>query len=555
MDVSNEKRKSILWVLIKIKLIEMLRGSNAKRGVKPTKKKIAKKALGTTALVILYIISFVLIAVSLGAFFALIMITTIGRSFSWVYFAYMAIGMFLLIFIGSIFMTENQMFQAKDNERLVAMPIKPWEILISRMVSIIAFNFVLGLMVGLPAGIVYLYFKGFDFIKFIFYIVALIVIPFLALSVGMLAGWLLSLITSKVKNTKVIRLAIAVVAMILYFYFVMSDGGWVNNLANNSASNAAGIQKYILPAYSVAKAIHEKSFIHFILMILWHVVPFLLVSALVSRNFLKTITSGGGQTKFEYKSTGVHVRSLRSSFGRLELNRFFSSVTYIMNGALGLLLMVLMAFFSFSKDGTMSQITQALKMMGAPSQGVLPFAICASILGIMSLVIISSATISLEANTLWMIKSLPISGKDIILSKAYPHIIISLPFIIVTTIILQFRFDMSILERILVVLIPITATIFNALLGVRLNIKFPKFNWTNEAQAVKQGLSVILAMLFNALPVVIFSIGFGFIVFYKKLLTGSIYLLIMEGVYLALVLWMYLWTTRKGDKAIADLEN
>ncbi len=542
-------------MLIKIKLLEMLRGSNSKRGIKLTKKKVAKKALGTTALILLYAFSFIMIAISLGAFFSLIMLTAGTRSYSWVYFAYMAIGMFLLIFIGSIFMTENQMFQAKDNERLAAMPIKPWDILVSRMVSILLFNTALGLLVGIPAGIVYVYFRGFDFIKFIYYIVALIVVPLLALSVGMLAGWLLSLITSKVKNTKLIRLAIAVVAMMLYFYFVMSDGGWVNNLAENSKANAEGIQKYILPAYSVAMAIHKKSFIHFLLMILWHVVPFLVVSTLVSRNFLKTITSGGGQRKFNYKSTGVHVRSLRNSFGRMELNRFLSSVTYIMNGAMGLLLMILMAFFSFSKDGSLSQIAQVLKMMGAPSQGVLPFAICAAILGIMSLVIISAATISLEANTLWMIKSLPIRGKDIILSKSYPHILISLPFVIVTTVILQSRFEMSILERILIVLIPITATIFNAIMGVRLNIKFPKFNWTNEAQAVKQGLSIILAMLLNALPVILFSIGFGFFVFYKRIVTGSVYLIIMEVVYLLLTAWMYLWACKKGDKAIAELEN
>ena len=556
MDIDkNIRKKSVLWILIKLKLLEMLKGSNSKRRTKLTKKKIAKITIGTTGLIILYIVSFLAIAISIGLLFGLVAMTTAGKSYSWVYFSYMAIGMFLLSFVGSVFIAENQMFQAKDNETLASMPIKPWDILVSRIISMLIWNGIFGAIIGIPAGIVYVYFRGFSFIKFIYYILALILVPLLALSCAMLAGWLLNLLSSKVKNTKIFRLAIAVVAMMLYFYFVFSDGGWVNNLAQNAQRFSEGIKTYIPPAYSVGMAIHKKSFIHMLLMLLWHIVPFIVVTIIVSRNFLRIITGGKDTKSVRYKSKGIKVRSLRASYLKLETERFFSSVSYIMNGGMGLLLLVLMAFFSFSKDGDLAQVVQALKTFGLPSQGVVPFSICAAILGLMSLVIISASTISLDANTLWLLKSMPIKGKDVILAKSGPHILISLPFILLAGIVIQIGFDMSIIERVLIILIPITATVFNALLGVRININHPKFNWTNETQAVKQGMAPLLAMLFNSLPVLIFVPGFMYLVFYKRFLTGTVYLILMEIIYIVLTLWMYLWTCRKGDKAIDNLEN
>ena len=546
MDNDN-KKKPLLWILIKLKILEMLRGNSKKKGGKG-------KMIGGAVLGVLYVISFVFIGASIGALFYLIGTVSAIGSLKWLYFSYMAIFVFLLCFIGTVFLTETQMFEAKDNERLIAMPISPWYILISRMVSLLVLNFVFSAVVSIPAGVVFIIINGFDIIWFLFYLIGIILVPLFALSFSMLGGWGLSLLTRRVKNTRFIKLAIAVVAMLLYFYFVMSGDGWVNTLVDNGRKVAEGIKSYIPPMYSVGKALGETDVLHFLLMIAWCVIPFLLVSFLVSRNFLNMITSGEGQVKFNYKSTGVKVRSPFMSMAKLEMDRFLSSVTYMMNGGTGLLLMLLMAFFSLSSKESIGSLIMGLSMVTKNSGTLVGSFMCVAILGVMGMVCISAATISLEANTLWIPKSIPARGSDVILSKAFPHVIISIPFILLTAIVVQLNLDISLIDRILIIIIPLTANIFNGILGVRINARFPKFNWTNEAQAVKQGVSVLLVMILGVIPAIVFLLGIIFLVIQSRVSIRGL-LVLMECIYIALSLWMFIWAKKKGDHVIASLEN
>ena len=546
-----KRNKSLVWVLTKLKLAEFVKGGYAKKksGGK------AGKALGTTAIAILYIIGWIFMALSIGAAFALIALESKGSSVQWVYFSYMAMGIFFLSFIGSVFMTESQMFQAKDNERLMAMPIRPWDILVSRMVSLLIWNFIFGTVIGIPAGVVYFVVNSFDLVSFLVWILSIILVPLLALSVSMLAGWGMSILTSKVKNTKFVKLAISIVAMLLYFKFIMGDGGWVQSLSNNLYKNSVGIKSYVPPAYSVGMAIVEKSPLHILLMIAWHVIPFIVVSLLVSRNFLKLITLGEGKGSFKYKSKELKVSSPFMSMAKLELERFLSSVSYILNGGMGLILLCIVVVFSITNKELPSLVLLIFEM--TPTQGARVMAVfmALAILGVISLVTISACSISLDANTLWQAKSLPTRGRDYLLAKAFPHIVVSLPFVIFAGIVIQINLEATLFERILLVLIPVTATLFNALLGVRLNAKYPKFNWSNEAQAIKQGLSILLSIILAAIPPVVFMVLTGYLVTSKRLVAVDYLMLAMEALYIILTLWMYLWINRKGDKVLFQLEN
>lgn len=553
MDNSNSyKKPSVLWTLSKIKIKESLRWGSGK-------KKKRGKIIGTTALVILYIISFLAIAVSLGFLFFGIGTMLGGTSYDWIYFAYMAVGMFLLCFIGSVFMTETQMFEAKDNERLLAMPINPWYILISRMISLLFYNLLFGALIGLPAGIVYIIlsvlnlFGNVTVLGVVFYLATLIMVPLLALALSMLAGWGISLISHKFKSAKIIRLILAVAASLLYFYVIMSDGGWVQNLIMNAGKIAKGIKAYIPPAYSIGRAITDQSILHFGLSILWCVVPFVLVSFLVSRNFVKIISLGGNQSSIKYKSTGIKVRSLRHSLAKIELDRFFSSVTYIMNGGMGLILMVILSVMSLTKKSDLVQMVKMAKMSGFNITSLLGPGIAIAIIGVMAMVTISSASVSLDAKTLWIARSMPIRGSDILIAKAMPHILVSAPLILVSSILLQITFKLPVADRILVILVPQLANIFNAFMGVRLNVRFPKLDWTNEAQAIKQGMAVLFAMLLGALPVLLFFL-LAILLVYKAVMRGSLLLIAMLIFYIIGILVMYIRIKQRGEDLMRNLQ-
>ncbi len=68
---------------------------------------------------------------------------------------------------------------------------------------------------------------------------------------------------------------------------------------------------------------------------------------------------------------------------------------------------------------------------------------------------------------------------------------------------------MTIISRIMILLFPLVVTIFNAYTGVALNLNYPKFDWVNETDAVKQGVAPFLAMFIAmatvALPVLLYA--------------------------------------------------
>ena len=113
-----------------------------------------KKKSGTGSKVLYGLLMVYCFVVFVGMFFALF--STLagafgGTHFAWLYFTLYALMSFALMFIGSVFMAKSQLFEAQDNELLLAMPVPPRYILGSRMVALAIYNAVFQLIVAIPA--------------------------------------------------------------------------------------------------------------------------------------------------------------------------------------------------------------------------------------------------------------------------------------------------------------------------------------------------------------------------------------------------------------------
>ena len=72
-----------------------------------------------------------------------------------IYLALFASATFLVIFIFGIFGTKTELFDCKDNELLLSMPIKPRVIFLSRLFTVLVYNYTVALVLMLPAAIAY----------------------------------------------------------------------------------------------------------------------------------------------------------------------------------------------------------------------------------------------------------------------------------------------------------------------------------------------------------------------------------------------------------------
>ena len=182
----------MLKSLIKIRFLGLFM-----RSMKGSKKKNA--GLGK---MVLMIALFLYVAIVFGGMFGYLFnmilepFSTIG--YEWLYFAIMAVMVVLLCFIGSVFTTQQEIYGAKDNELLLAMPIKTKDILLSRIFVVLILNYLYEAVVAIPCGVVYFSYVPFDLFKLLFFIVIIITLPLLALALSCAFGWLMAMMMKRI---------------------------------------------------------------------------------------------------------------------------------------------------------------------------------------------------------------------------------------------------------------------------------------------------------------------------------------------------------------------
>lgn len=462
--------------LVKLRLRELLAG-------------VSKKKRGLGTMIILYIISFLAIAfIAFMLFFSLALV--MGESSApWVFFSFAGILTFLLTFIGSIYTTQSQIFDAKDNEFLFAMPIRAKDIIASRVLAILLVNYAYTLVIFLPAAIVWGKFVGFIGAGLLFFLLAELLLPLFALAFSMLFGWIAASVGSRMKRKNIVTTVLYAIFFIVYIGICSMWSQILERMSENVEAVGAVIRRVLPPFYWMGIASTDGRALPMLYFVLFCLIPFLIALFLLSRSFFAIATRNRGGVKREYKEGGLKVSSVQKALNAREMTRFTSSPSYMMNGGMGLIFMVVVAVGALLKRDFVNEIAGAFGRNVLGIVGVLVIVFCAT------MVIISSPSISLEAKTLWILRSLPVEDKAVLKAKLSTHIIASLPFLLLTATVWQFMGPMHPVSRIMVYVIPFLATVVFAEVGLLLNLKMPKFDWINEAAAVKQSLAPFLAMM------------------------------------------------------------
>ena len=477
---------NVLLSLIKIKLSAIFRGTwRSKTGGK-------KSGIGRTmlfALLFLYLAGMMLFY--FGFFFDAICEPFCELGLAWFYFGMSLILALMICFIGSVFTTQVHVYRATDNELLLSMPIKPGYILASRLLSILAINYGYALIIMIPAGVVYCMHYTPTAAGVILYILCSLVLPLFSQALSCFVAWVLELISSRIKRKNLVTLVLSLVFLGLYFVFISQINRYLTKLVSNGEAVAAAVKKAFFPAYYYGKAITEHDFVAALIFIVGAVAPFALAYYILSRNFLTVVSTKRGADKRVYVEKKLSASSPMMSLVKKELRGFTSSAGYMLNAALGCVFAVALAVMLAVKN----DIVETVFILTNIPSGLVAILFALGISMCMSMNFISAPSISVEAKTIWLLQTLPVPTKDILMSKVLTHCIVTMPFALLSSIIGAVVLRPSPVFLLILFGLPLLITLFCALLGIVLNLQFPKFNWVNEIQAVKQGASPVLAML------------------------------------------------------------
>lgn len=451
--------------------------------------------------------------------------------------------------IEGIYKSGNLLFNCKDDNLLLSLPIKKSTVLFVRILKFYIFEFLYNSLFLIPALIVYARYVSVDFTYWIVCAIGLLLLPIIPMVISYIIGFISSGIASKFKFKNIIQIIITTVFLVGILYLSTNLNGVIQNIAQNASSINEIITKIYYPAGAFIKLATEFNIIDLLIFIGVNIGLFL-VSILVLSKFyfkintnLKSIT-----TKARKKEYIVKTRKPMLSIIHKELKKFVNSPVFVTNAGFGLVLFVIACILIYFKFDGLNDILANMKIPITIEQisNHIPIILFGLICFTSFMTSITSSMVSLEGKSFNILKSLPVKPTTIIMGKIWTAVLIMLPFILIGDIAMFIKFDFSIIQIILILVASIMLPFISETMGILINLKYPKMDAENDTEVVKQSMSSTIAvfagMLLIAISAILLFAGI------KLKLSVDLIMLCLLGIYSIICLAMIIYLNKKSVK-------
>lgn len=407
----------------------------------------------------------------------------------WMYFAFIGIINLAFGVLMNVFLTQNMLYEAKDNDFLLSLPINPGNILFVRMLSLLVPNVLISIILMLPAGIIYGINFGFGFIGVILFALSLICFPLIIQSVSCVFGWLLNKLYSKLNNKAIVSFVYMIAFLAAYFYIYPKFMDFMNEGVMIGTQMSGSVKSYGWLFYAYGKGC-EGDWLYALAFVAICVALFALVYMVIRYNYLKTLVSSKAGTRTIKKTHSLKVRNPINAICFKEFRRFVTSPVYLTNVGVGIILIPVMAVCGIVFKDDVNSLLNLFGLSGMSASII----ICV-ISVIVSMACITAPSVSLEGKSLWIIKSLPLSGVQVIKGKLSIHCMLLIPVSTVSALVLCIAYNPGIINSVICVAAVALTAFISGVLGLIFNLLFPRFDWVNETGPCKQSMSVLFSML------------------------------------------------------------
>ena len=440
-------------------------------------------------------------------------------------FSYTAVTLLI-----SIISAQGYLYKSKDLPMLLSLPISQFSVLLSKFLLLYLYELLYVIMILLPAFCVYFYFAGITVLGIIGAFLCCLAAPLLPLAVGSILSFFIGLLTRRMRRKNFLTIILSLGFMVGWIILVQNSGSILEYVIANSETLQQALTKFYFPSVLVADGL-DGDIIKTLLFVLVGVAALVLVFGLISRKYSDIIAiMTSTNLKKKNKAYTINTKH-RSAFGAMikkELSCYFSSSIYVMNTITGPLLLVIgsVALLFMDKE-------QLSAYTGDVNFGQFGVALAAVMLAfIPSISPTTCSSISLEGKKLWIYKSIPADVKDILKAKTALNLIITVPEILISSVLLSFALRLSVTDYILVVALGIVFNLFFSLTGLIINLSYPKLDFENETVVIKQSMSVFLTMLLTfgfmitTILIYVFT-GFDFYIFALAVLLVVVILILL----------------------------
>ncbi len=436
-----------------------------------------------------------------------------------------------LSLITGIFSSQGFLFKANDFDMLFSFPVSTKAILISKFLLFYFYELIFTSITIGVSDIVYMVLDGVTVCGILATIAGVFLTPLLPMMIGTLIAYGISLLIRNSAHKNQITTILTALSSVLIFVVIeasaLSSENLVDYIVKNGGDLLKSFRDYYFPAGWYTSAF-SGSFLYLLLFTLLNLIPLALLLLLAKnyRSLVASFKSGAKKAKFAYSESKAKTKSVLMTCFFKEFKKLFSVSAYILNSGIGIIMMLLFLFtLSNFEEGLVSDFTY--------------YVFIAQMIFVCTIAPTTNCSVSLEAKTLWIYKTSPVNENTILTAKAMVNYVLYIPAVVIVSVIASIIHSFTFLQTLLLIALSSAAVLAVSYYGLLINLALPKFDWTNETQAIKQSSSVLVSMFTVMLFNVTFIGGSVLLIIFKDV---SIDLLV--GIYFILYLALYIVSKR-----------
>ena len=401
----------------------------------------------------------------------------------------------------------------------------------------------------LPMGIIYsLYIKP-DIMFYSLWFISMFFVSFIPTTIAVIIGALISAISSKQKNSKMMSgiLQIVLVTVVLIAPYFVINGDFITG----GETKQEFIKSVLIIVHDKFSALYpvtdlfsnsivDYNIVDFVFFIVLSIGWYLIFVETLSHKYKEINTAlASYHTSLDYEVHSLKQRNVFSALYSKELRQWYTCPIYLTNSLAGAIIALLFSV-AFVVMGP-ARLTEMGKSMFNASFLKLAFVYVIAVC--LGMCCTTMASISLEGKRVWLLQSLPIHVKDVINSKILLNLTITIPCGFICSTLYNAGVKNDLVWVVLSYIIPIVFSLFSAVFGIWLNLRKHNYSWESETQVIKQSSTSLIGMLLT--PIIglsVMAIQFFFRINFIILGLGTIALLTLITVVL------YQLTIKKYNK-------
>lgn len=421
-----------------------------------------------------------------------------------------------LAFIFTLLKTNGYLFNFKEYDMLMSLPFEARTVAGCRFFFMYIKSLPWYLSISAAMLIGYSVFAHPSAAVYLIWMMLALILPVIPMMGAAFLGFLIAKISAGFKKTNIIQTILTFVFVIFAFslrfiiegIFKNDQVGDVLEKASEMTGKAARLYR---PALWFSNAVVKADPLGALLLIAVSTGLCAALFVLVGnsyRNINSALKSHAAAGNYHVKA--LKRRSVTMAVALKEFRRMTGSVTYMVNGAMGELLALILGlaalFIGF--DRIAAVVTEGAPVDAVMLQPAIPF-IVYFLLGMVATTVCSP---SLEGKNYWIVQSLPIEKKTLYQGKMLFNMLLTLPFMVFTTLCLCISAGVPVLNTFLYLILGFVLCAFSTAWGCVCGIRFMRLDWENEVEVIKQGRAVVIYMFPNmiaAMGLVVLSVWLG----------------------------------------------